>query len=635
MKKFLYFSAFLFILFFIPQTGAASPKTIVINELMWGGSTKSTADEWVELRNLANQDIDISGWQIQGAATSNGILTIPDGKTIKADSYFLISNYSKTSSSTILNIESDWVTTSISLANDNPKYFLRDKNGTLIDEIEKDNGEPLAGDNNLKYSMERTDSPADGTKSKDWHTATLALGLKSGSTEKATPGFANSPPFYFSISKIKTAKSQPESKISGVVTVLPELFFEKRLYIQDETAGVRLKLDYDEWPKVEIGTRIAAKGKFKTYYTEKELEITDSSEVEIGTKETINPFSIKTGEISFREGDLVRISGTISETSGDTFYVDDGSGPAKIYVKDETGIKLPDKHKGDRAEIIGIVNNWSGNFRILPRMQSDIVITYQNTSKEVKDLPISEARKQPKGTRVRVRGVVSVTPGIISKSYFYVQDDTAGIQIYCYYKRFPNLKLGDFIEVTGEISESFGEKRIKIVNASDIIILGSRAPPAPKSVKIKNIANFEGMLVRVRGTVIKTSGNTFYIDDGTGEIKIVIQKLIGIKKPRLKKGDIVEIVGIVSKTKTGYRILPRYQKDFRLVWTKPKAQKKSKIKGTSVANAASLNDPKVIFESKKEPVESFLNILGWVLIIGSLGVIVYLKRMKMKDKNIF
>jgi len=71
----------------------------------------------------------------------------------------------------------------------------------------------------------------------------------------------------------------------------------------------------------------------------------------------------------------------------------------------------------------------------------------------------------------------------------------------------------------------------------------------------------EGTLVRISGRVVKTSGATFYVDDGSGQIKVFIKSATGIDKPRMRQGNTVTITGVVSQTTTGYRILPRYQED--------------------------------------------------------------------------
>lgn len=40
-------------------------KGVIINEVAWMGSTASYSDEWIELKNITGQDIDLSGWQLQ------------------------------------------------------------------------------------------------------------------------------------------------------------------------------------------------------------------------------------------------------------------------------------------------------------------------------------------------------------------------------------------------------------------------------------------------------------------------------------------------------------------------------------------------------------------------------------------
>ncbi|MEK7143169.1 MAG: hypothetical protein AAB785_03105, partial [Patescibacteria group bacterium] len=65
-------------------------------------------------------------------------------------------------------------------------------------------------------------------------------------------------------------------------------------------------------------------------------------------------------------------TGEVVETSGSTFWLDDGSGKAKIYIQAKTGIDKPEMHKGDIFEVVGIVNLYRDVFRILPQKQADI-----------------------------------------------------------------------------------------------------------------------------------------------------------------------------------------------------------------------------------------------------------------------
>ncbi len=185
------------------------------------------------------------------------------------------------------------------------------------------------------------------------------------------------------------------------------------------------------------------------------------------------------------------------------------------------------------------------------------------TNTETKLQTISEIRKASKDSEVKTRGIVIALPNTLNSKYFYIQDENSGIQIYSSDANFPELKLGDEIEVTGKLSNSQGESRINI-REGKLEIISSKNIPEPKSLKTGEIKEeSEGMLIFTKGILTKQSGLTFYLDDKSGETKISILKNTNIDKPKMTKGDSVGIVGVVSETKSGYRILPRMQDDFR------------------------------------------------------------------------
>jgi len=86
------------------------------------------------------------------------------------------------------------------------------------------------------------------------------------------------------------------------------------------------------------------------------------------------PIKIKTKSFKSYENKLVQIEGEVVETSGNTFYVDDGSGKVKVYIQAQTEITKPSMHRGDIFRIIGVVNLYRNTWRILPRVQEDIII---------------------------------------------------------------------------------------------------------------------------------------------------------------------------------------------------------------------------------------------------------------------
>jgi len=166
------------------------PGDVVINELMWMGSSISPYDEWIELRNMTDKSIDLAGWQLtkKSSGAEKPMLEIPSG-TIPAYGYFLISYYDEASSK--IAVIPELVDTDVSLVNNHLQIKLYDGGGIMIDTADDGSGSPAAGDNDAKYSMMRTDPPGDGSQASSWFTATIAAGWDVGATELGTPGSSN------------------------------------------------------------------------------------------------------------------------------------------------------------------------------------------------------------------------------------------------------------------------------------------------------------------------------------------------------------------------------------------------------------------------------------------------------------
>ncbi len=173
----------------------AASQDVVINEIMWMGSTTSASDEWIELRNTTNAPIDLSGWQLTHAATSSGTLTIPSGKTIAANGLFLISNFAQTDPLSVLNVAPDWVTTSVALSNTCSSIDLMDSLNVVFDSMGCASGSNyFAGTNTtVKAAMERNFVLASGTLSTSWHTSVGFVNLDAAAAPNnfATPKFVN------------------------------------------------------------------------------------------------------------------------------------------------------------------------------------------------------------------------------------------------------------------------------------------------------------------------------------------------------------------------------------------------------------------------------------------------------------
>lgn len=180
-----------------------------------------------------------------------------------------------------------------------------------------------------------------------------------------------------------------------------------------------------------------------------------------------------------------------------------------------------------------------------------------------KTIALANIRSEEEGTIVTVEGVVSAPPGVLGKGVVYVAG--SGVQVYFSDDEYPALAVGDRVKLTGKIGAIAGETRLKLAAASDIAVVKKDAVPLPHEVKTGKVGEaVEGFLVVIVGKVTETSGDTFYVDDGSGAVKVFIKESTGIEKPKMKKGDTVTIIGVVSQTSSGYRILPRFQDDVHI-----------------------------------------------------------------------
>ena len=194
-----------------PACGSSDPVApvlgeVVINELMWMGSSIGTTDEWIELRNMTGAELDLSSCQL--TKNTNGtpvdpdeevlMLTIPDSQLVGPDRYYLISR--KISEESKISVVPDYAPASFSLHNSKLQIRLYcggeewDSVDSVLIDTAGNGGTPLAGDNGDKKSMSRIDSTTDGTSAGSWFTASTKVGWddNDNALEFGTPGSANS-----------------------------------------------------------------------------------------------------------------------------------------------------------------------------------------------------------------------------------------------------------------------------------------------------------------------------------------------------------------------------------------------------------------------------------------------------------
>ena len=169
---------------------------VVINEVMWMGTTQSSSDEWLELRNLTGEEIDLAGWRIENGGTAGNAIDLSG--SIAPGGYYLIAHYASNGSAISDVIAADLVWAGISLNNEGEQLTLKDSDGAVIDQTPS--GMWPAGvhkdSSGFHQSMERNEIPGDGTDPVNWHTCVdsgcnSAVYWDSEGTNYGTPREAN------------------------------------------------------------------------------------------------------------------------------------------------------------------------------------------------------------------------------------------------------------------------------------------------------------------------------------------------------------------------------------------------------------------------------------------------------------
>lgn len=179
---------------------------------------------------------------------------------------------------------------------------------------------------------------------------------------------------------------------------------------------------------------------------------------------------------------------------------------------------------------------------------------------------LEQIRDSAIGDLVIAEGYVAVLPDIFGSQYFYLIEGNYGVQIYSNKKDWPNIKVGDKIKIRGEISNAMGVKRIKTKTKDDFIILSKENSLSPNKFILDEVEeNNFGTLIKITGEITSLKTNYFYLDDGSDEILVYFKKNTGIEKKNYKVGDIVEVTGILETSSKGPQLWPRGKEDIKKV----------------------------------------------------------------------
>ncbi|MFH1170992.1 MAG: lamin tail domain-containing protein [bacterium] len=627
-----------------PQTASADPMPpVVINELMWMGSSMSSSDEWIELRNTTTQQIDLAGWRLARLSNGNEVamLTISSG-TIPAGGYFVIANDPAATSR--LAVDAQLVDSSMSIVNSKLQITLYDAANTLVDRADDGVGAPLAGDYQSGAawkSMERNPFGADGTQKTSWHTASASVGFDDQLKEYGTPGAENSntPPSIVvnaptSATVSETAyfdASDTTDPEGGVVTILwnfgdggtasgmtaEHTYTSAGTYHVVTTASDGALSAMNECDIVVTAPQTAAPSPAPATTP---VTTTPATPQPTSPKTTSpatpvrpatplpDPTSLRSGDIvlneilpnptgSDEEGEFLELR-NIGKTAVDLDgwkitnttkeYVLSSStilsaGDVRVFFRKETGIALKNSGKNELflVDPFGNVQNgvaydlapegksfsrtdvgswqWTdptpGEMNHFSEEKTSTTNSTQTTNTEAVPLvTIDQLARLPLRTKILVRGVMLVAPGTFSRTFFYISDGKRGVQVFSSKGTFPELAIGDAVEIHGTVGEASGERKVNIQTDEDVTVTGdgNEPEPLPFSEKLPT-----GSLVSYTGTVSSKRGSLVALTSADGTAKLSIPQAVDIDSERFSKDAAVSFIAVWRVTKDGGRLYLR------------------------------------------------------------------------------
>jgi hypothetical protein len=115
--------------------------TVVINEINYNSAGTIDSDDWIELYNPQDTNVDLSGWVVKDGNETN-VYIIPDDTVLGPDEYLVICSDAIKFFEIFPKVENYIGDTGFGLNNDSDKVRIFSSSGALVDSLTYDNMEP-------------------------------------------------------------------------------------------------------------------------------------------------------------------------------------------------------------------------------------------------------------------------------------------------------------------------------------------------------------------------------------------------------------------------------------------------------------------------------------------------------------
>ncbi|MFA6027416.1 MAG: lamin tail domain-containing protein [Patescibacteria group bacterium] len=372
---------------------------IKITELLPDPEGSDTQDEFIEIYNGEDNEMDLFGWNISDLSRT---FTFEESIKLKAHEYkaFYITE------------------TKISLNNLGEAITLTDPEDKTISQVTYPKS--ITG---FSYS-------ADGTEwawsSKITPNESNDIVEQTTEEEEATTESEEYP--LLSIQEAREQEKDAKVSIEGVVTVLPNILGSQYFYIQDASSGMQIYSSQKLFPDLKVGDLIRVKGKVSEAYNEKRINISLAEDIEIIDQEQDLDMTEAESLDEDLEGKLITTQGQILELTTTRVTLANG---VIIYIKSNVEFDKSKYQEGQMIKATGIVSQYKEEYRLLIRSAEDITTEEGATNEESGGI-IKAAYAEETGSNMSLNKI-SDNKNIINYLLIAIAVLTAGI-IFLVYK---------------------------------------------------------------------------------------------------------------------------------------------------------------------------------------------------------
>ena len=379
-------------------------------------------------------------------------------------------------------------------------------------------------------------------------------------------------------------------RVRGIITAGNE-FGSPPAYIQDSTGGLAV-FNFNFVLSAKVGDLWELGGTLKDFNGLLEIDpLSDSVKISTNNPRPVLKQLNSTLLNESVESQLVRVNKVKFAAAGlfatgvDSVYAaGDAFGPLTVYVSKGSNI-VGSSIPADSVNLIGIVNERNGVYRLLPRTLADINVIDPPESQTWLDINI--ARSHADGDTVKVRGVVTYgQPSKTAAKTIFLQDFSGGIAVYD--AKTDTLLLGDSVEVKGVLKQFSGLLELSPVDSVRLLLRGLPLPP-PKNITLVQASEaYEAQLVKINGVRFVESGNftggtngtTYNVSDGSTQLNVRIPFGSALEGKLIPVG-LLDLVGVMGQFNLSYQVIPRTSEDL-IVYPGPQI--------TSLPTISSLTD---------------------------------------------